>query len=88
MKILAVCGHGLGSSLMLSMNVQDVLKELGRTDIEVEHADFSSVAGTDANYIVCGRDIADAMAGKGNLIVLDSIISKKELKEKIEAILK
>jgi len=86
-KILAVCGSGLGSSLMLSMNVQDVLKALGRTDIEVEHTDFSSAAGVNADYIVCGRDIADAMGDKSKVIVLDSILSKQELKEKLEAIL-
>ena len=87
MKILAVCGSGLGSSLMLSMNVQDVLKSIGRTDIEVEHADLSSANSIAADYIVCGKDIAEAMTGKPNLIVLESILSKKELKEKIEAIL-
>lgn len=87
MKILAICGSGLGSSLMLSMNVQDVLKAIGRTDIEVEHSDLSSADSISADYIVCGKDIADAMRGKGNLIVLDSILSKQELREKIEAVL-
>ena len=29
MKILAVCGSGLGSSFMLSLSIQDVLKEMG-----------------------------------------------------------
>jgi len=72
---------------MLSMNVQDVLKAIGRTDIEVEHSDLSSADSISADYIVCGKDIADAMRGKGNLIVLDSILSKQELREKIEAVL-
>ena len=29
MKILAVCGSGLGSSFMLEMNVQQILGEFG-----------------------------------------------------------
>ena len=87
MKILAVCGSGLGSSLMLSMNVKSVLKELGREDIEVSHTDFSSARGETADYIVCGKDIADAFSNKDQLIILDSILSKQELKEKLEAII-
>ncbi|MCL2588027.1 MAG: PTS sugar transporter subunit IIB [Oscillospiraceae bacterium] len=86
MKILAVCGSGLGSSLMLSMNVQDVLKAMGKTDVEVEHTDFSSAAGMNADYIVCGKDIAEAMRDQSKVIALDSILSKQELREKLEAI--
>ena len=86
MKILAVCGSGLGSSLMLSMNIQDVLKAMGKTDVEVEHTDFSSAAGMNADYIVCGKDIAEAMRDQSKVIALDSILSKQELREKLEAI--
>ena len=36
MKILVVCGHGLGSSFMVEMNAQEALKNLAPADIEVE----------------------------------------------------
>jgi len=71
---------------MLSMNVQDVLKAMGKTDVEVEHTDFSSAAGMNADYIVCGKDIAEAMRDQSKVIALDSILSKQELREKLEAI--
>lgn len=88
MKILAVCGSGLGSSFMLEMNIQDVLKKLGVTNLEVGHSDLGSTTNGMADYIICGRDIAAAMSGFDNVVALDSILDKKELTEKITQILK
>jgi PTS system ascorbate-specific IIB component len=87
MKILAVCGSGLGSSFMLSLSIQDVLKEMGVEGVEVSHADFSSLSHEKADYIVCGRDIAMALEeGRKDVISLDSILSKAEIKEKLKKI--
>jgi len=84
MKILAVCGSGLGSSFMLSLSIQDVLKEMGVEGVEVSHADFASLSSEKADYIVCGRDIAMALEeGREDVISLDSILSKAEIKEKL-----
>ena len=80
-RILAVCGSGLGSSFMLSLSVQDVLKEMGITDIETSHVDLSSVSSEKADYIICGRDIAAALEGRDNVISLDSILNKNEIRE-------
>lgn len=88
MKILAVCGSGLGSSLMLGMNIKDVLKNLGVSGVEVNHSDLGSVTQGMADYIVCGKDIAMAMKQHKNVIVLDSILSKQELSEKLVEVLR
>ncbi|MEZ1969211.1 PTS lactose transporter subunit IIB, partial [Staphylococcus aureus] len=41
MKILVVCGHGLGSSFIVEMNAQEALRQLNApSDIEVEHSDI------------------------------------------------
>lgn len=88
MKILAVCGSGLGSSMMLEMNAKDALKKMGVSGVEVEHSDLSGVTKDMADYIICGRDIARAMERFDNLIVLDSILSKQELAEKLAVVLR
>ncbi|MCL2557126.1 MAG: PTS sugar transporter subunit IIB [Treponema sp.] len=88
MKILAVCGSGLGSSMMLEMNVKDVLKKMGVSGVEVEHSDLSGVTKDMADYIICGKDIANAMGRFDNIIALDSILSKQELTEKLTIVLK
>ena len=88
MKILAVCGSGLGTSLMLEMNVKDVLKKMEVSGVQVEHSDLSGVTKDMADYIICGKDIAKAMERFDNLIVLESILSKQELTEKLTIVLK
>ncbi|MBH0109598.1 PTS sugar transporter subunit IIB [Salinibacterium sp. NG22] len=83
MKFLAVCSTGLGSSFMVHMNIEKVLKELGIAGVDVDHADLGSVAKGDADTIFVGSDLAEAASGLGDVVVLDSIIDLKELKQKV-----
>ncbi len=89
LKFLAACGSGLGSSLMISMNVSKVLKELG-IEGEVEHCDISSVSFKQADFYVLGKDVAESSAvsslDQSKIIMLSDILSVAELKEKISAV--
>lgn len=82
-KFLAVCSTGLGSSFMVHMNIEKVLKELGVTGIDVDHADLGSVARGDADAIFVGRDVSEAAEGLGDVVVLNSIIDLNELRDKV-----
>ena len=42
MKVLAVCGLGIGSSIILKINVGKVLDELGVKDYSLDVADIGS----------------------------------------------
>lgn len=90
-KILCACGSGLGSSLMVQMNIDDVLAELGRTDIVVDQATISDVQPGAADLFVIGRDLESFIAGipEEQRVVLVNIVDKEELraklKEKLEA---
>lgn len=85
MKILVCCGSGLGSSFMIEMNIKNVLKELG-VNGEVSHCDLSSAAGNKSDIYVGTRDIATQLVGLGGEVVsLNNLIDKNELKEKISA---
>lgn len=86
MKFLVVCGHGLGSSFMVEMNAQQALKELGAPDsVEVDHSDLGSAGSDMADIFISGRDLEDNVASLGELIVLDNILDKDELKDKLKA---
>ena len=82
MKIMAVCGSGLGSSFMVEMNIKKVLKKIG-VEAEVEHSDLASALPGAADVFVMGKDIESATVPADKLIVLDSIISMPELEEKL-----
>lgn len=88
MKILAVCGMGFGSSLILKLNIQAALKELGRTDIEVEHCDLTTARGTRCDAIVVAADLAENVQQIGvPVISLANVMAKSELKTKLAAFL-
>ena len=83
MRIMAVCGSGLGSSFMVDMSIEKVLKKIG-VEAEVEHSDLASAVPGVADVFVMGKDLADsASVPKDKLIVLDNIISLPELEEKL-----
>ncbi|MEG1002730.1 PTS sugar transporter subunit IIB [Clostridium sp.] len=89
MKILVCCGSGLGSSFMIEMNIEKVLKELGVTGVDLSHSDLSSAKGTNADIYVGTRDIAVRLEGLGGEVVsLNNMIDMKELKEKLTEALK
>lgn len=83
MKILAMCSTGLGSSFMLRMNIEDVVKELDLQDVEVEHSDLSSASPGSADAFFVAKDLEDAASGLGDVTVMDSLIDKDELRAKV-----
>lgn len=90
MKLGACCSTGVGSSFMVDMNMQEVLKQLGRSDVETTHVDLSGLNKDVANHFFVGKDMYDAVAhvvGEENVTALNSIIDKSELKDKIKAYL-
>ena len=88
MKIMAVCGSGLGSSFMLEMNIENVLKKLGVTGVEVEHTDLGSATKDMADVFIAAKDIAGGMDHLGEVIVLDNLLDNETLEVKLEDYLK
>lgn len=86
-KIMCACGSGLGSSLMVEMNIQDVLKKMGVEGVEVVHSTTSDVHPGAADLFVVGRDLADFIkdVDKDEIIFLQNIVDKGELEEKLRA---
>ncbi len=65
------------------MNVKDVLKDLGRNDIEVEHTDLSSAWPGIADLIMCGADLYDNLIRYGDTIPIHNFLDKNEIKNKL-----
>ncbi|MET1160066.1 MAG: PTS sugar transporter subunit IIB [Thermoprotei archaeon] len=83
LRILTVCGVGQGSSLIMKMFVEDVLKELG-VPAKVEIAEILTAKAANADVIVASvihepelRDAAKIVIGLKNLV------DKNEMREKI-----
>ncbi|PKM50129.1 MAG: PTS ascorbate transporter subunit IIB [Firmicutes bacterium HGW-Firmicutes-7] len=89
LKILVVCGNGLGSSFLMEMNINKVLKEIG-AKVDVDHCDLTSAKGYKANIIVGTKDITSQLVGYAEVLVeLNNILDIADMKNKvIEALAK
>jgi PTS system ascorbate-specific IIB component len=88
-KIVTICGAGIGSSGILKVNAERVLGRLG-IDAEVAAADIASVASVaaDAQVILTSAEFVDAI-GKtfAEVIVIENFFDTAELSRKLEAAL-
>ena len=88
MKILVVCGSGLGSSLMMEMSIKSIIKELG-IEGEVNHTDLGSAKGLGADIFIGTRDITSQLEHvDGEVISLKNMIDKAYMKSELEATFK
>lgn len=90
MKILAVCGAGLGSSFACQMSVESVLKEL-KVEAQLDHTDISSVAGVPADIVISGKNFEkqfERYSIKCPKIFLNHLVDKNEIREKLVPVLK
>lgn len=87
MKIVSACGSGLGSSLMVSMKISDILKKLN-VEAEVSHSDLSSLIFSDADIYVLSKDIAESIEAQrldqSKVISLSNILDDAEITAKLK----
>ncbi|MGL5173656.1 MAG: PTS sugar transporter subunit IIB [Olsenella sp.] len=86
MKIIAVCGFGVGSSVIAKMNIEGILSEEGMDDVEVETVDLGSVSGTDGDVYVTTHELYDNFPEelKSKTIALDNFIDRASIKVAID----
>ncbi|SKC89656.1 PTS sugar transporter subunit IIB [Maledivibacter halophilus] len=83
LKVLAVCGFGVGTSLLLKMNIADVLRENG-IDAETENADITTAASCSADIIFTSNELYDQLVSKVDipLVKINNFMDKNEIEEK------
>lgn len=83
MKIVAVCGLGMGSSMMLKMSIDDVLKEEG-IKAKLESVDIGSAKGMNADIYVLSQDLErNARDFTGKVIVIKNLTDTDEIRDKL-----
>ena len=89
MKIMVVCGHGLGTSLMMEMSIKGIVKEL-EINAAVDHIDLGSAKGTDCDIFIGTNDITDQLKARDvetKIVSLDNMVDKVAMKERLSAAL-
>ena len=88
MKILAVCGFGCGSSMILRLGIEKVLKNLG-VDAEVENTDLTGGSDGNADAIFTSYELADELEGnvKAPIYRVMHYTDIKEITEQVQKFL-
>jgi PTS system ascorbate-specific IIB component len=89
-KILAVCGMGLGSGLLLRMQAEKALRQLGvSADVEVADIGTARAAAQTADLIITSPELAQQLgAVKPTVVTITNFIDLGEMVRKLEAALR
>lgn len=86
MKIVAICGAGIGSSAILKVNAERVLGRLGiEADVTAAHLASLATDAADAQVILTSPEFVERI-GKTNadVIVVHNYFDTKELTQKLQ----
>lgn len=89
MKIFAVCGAGIGTSVLLKANADRVLIDLG-IEAEVKAVSIAEAMSTDspAQVVLVTPELVEKLVDiKSEVIAVSNIFDLAELSEKLEAAL-
>lgn len=83
MRIATVCGMGFGTSMMLKLTVDRILRDEG-IEAEVSPVDLGSVKSMQADLIVAPDDMETHLAGmKIPVVYIRNLVDKREIADKV-----
>ena len=82
--ILCVCGSGIGTSLMMRLNVESVIEELEYKDIVVLHSSIKDAKDIQADLFVIGKDGYNHFKNKEKMIVIRNLLDRDEMYIKLK----
>lgn len=91
MKIIAVCGLGIGTSAILKVNAERALDRLGLTaDVDASDLAGIAVAAADAQVILTSTELADAVRAAigrsfAEIVEVSNYFDVEEIGAKLEA---
>lgn len=87
LKVLAACGNGMGSSMVIKMKIEKALKELNIQDFKVDYCSVGEAKSQATGYdvVVASQHLINELTGRtqGTLLGLDNLMDDQEIKEKL-----
>lgn len=85
MKILAVCGMGLGSGLLLRMQAEKALREIGaQADVEVTDIGTARALAPTADLILTSEELAQQLGPvTPRVVTISNFIDLREMVDKL-----
>lgn len=90
-KVLAACGNGMGSSMVIKMKVENALRKLGQSNFTVNSCSVGEAKGLASGYdiVIASEHLIKELDGRtnGKLVGLDNLMDDKEITAKLEVAL-
>ena len=89
MRIVTVCGMGIGTSVLLKMNTEKALRALG-VDADVEAADIGTARGAarTADIVLTSADLVEEIGQvPAKVVVIKNFTSVDEVTQKLTELL-
>lgn len=87
LKVLAACGNGMGSSMIIKMKIEKVLKELN-IPCTIDHSSVGQAKSSTNNYdlVLVSKPFAKDFVSTGSckVVGLVNLVSEQEIKEKVK----
>jgi PTS system ascorbate-specific IIB component len=85
-KIVAICGAGVGTSAILKLNAERVLDRLGiSADVSASDVASVSTSGADAQVILTSPELVSRIPKtNADIVVIDNYFDTDELERKLE----
>ena len=87
MRIVCVCGFGMGSSLILKISVEKAMSELG-ISCDIEHWAAGTMQGMNYDIVVASEDLKDELEGRNNVVFVKNVVKVDGVKEALKNYLK
>jgi len=83
MKIATVCGSGVGSSMMLKVYTQQILRKEG-IEGDVDASDITSISPTSYDIIITTTGFSEVLRGADDKTIrIDNLTDKEFLREQL-----
>ena len=82
-SIMCCCGSGLGSSMLVRMNVEKTLQKIGVSGVRIKTLDYPYYVDWAADLFVVGKDLENFVKQLPRVVILDNIMDKTELENKL-----
>lgn len=84
LRVFAVCGMGLGTSVILKSRIKEALDDRG-VDYSLEVTDASTASGQQADLIFTSDELAQEIRNKNaKIVIIKNFTDRSEVREKAE----
>ncbi|NQZ65904.1 MAG: PTS sugar transporter subunit IIB [Mycoplasmatales bacterium] len=91
MKIVAACGNGMGTSMIIKLKVEKIVKNLGLENVSVEALSAGQAKGrvVNSDIIICSTHLVDQFdsSQRAKIVGVRNLMDDKEIESALKEVI-